>query len=831
MDYIKKTVPIKIKRKSIRAEANQMRFSPFRCFQDIESESAIRCLKLIGEYLLTKKQLTLFGIRHPQAEGRGDLHVETPAPHAFGWGLRPLAGGDVRASSNFLTHLLKHTPQLSTHSVAVIDDIKKLPSNTKTLFIGETLAVRLMSLKRKIPYGIEIVTPEILMDINWEVIPTNSWIPDVNSIYPIDLPDIEFRHNLDLLVIDSPARNLAFLPNGLAYLHNALKKTSINFQTFDLDIVTYHRYHIHRLFDRPEKNLTPGGHEMHPDPWLAEAYDQWQKPDVIEYFRPIIDETIDKIIQAKPKILGLSLQECNVRFARAVVREVKPRLPNTIILVGGFSCYQSSIGRRAFPESDYMCIGEADLTVGPLVEALAKGERPKDLPGILSRFDSPDYSFTNYPMPMDLDSLEMAKYDWTDIKLYRNYNNYQLTPIIASRGCRWSRCTFCAERFFWRVRDPKLVVDEFEYLYDQGCNLFMFNESDLNGLPEKVVAICDEIIKRKLKIRLTGQLRIHKKSDRAYFDKLVAGGFVALRFGVDAWSTNSLRLQMKGYTKDMIYQNLGDCYKAGINTEVNTVIGIPGETEADIDESIELMLKCNPYIGRHANMNTLILAIGSVYWEDPERFKIKFHKYTKEEIFEKFPSFIPSDLWHSEEPYIDQTTRIQRYKRVIETLHNNSVDMGPFLKEVFDHVAKQKGKEYSENAYNEHIESLEGAANNWKKKRREDFAYKVSSKPYTDEIPMVDQNLHIAKYDGAFWGVDSKTLEYYSNISLFAMYKTKSALMMKIVRERGIPLLLDYPRLKRHTRRALNIINTEGPSVLIKKIRNKLRQHINSITN
>ena len=47
---------------------------------------------------------------------------------------------------------------------------------------------------------------------------------------------IEFRKNLDMLLLDCPARNLSMMPNGLGYVHNALKKTNINYQTFDLDM-------------------------------------------------------------------------------------------------------------------------------------------------------------------------------------------------------------------------------------------------------------------------------------------------------------------------------------------------------------------------------------------------------------------------------------------------------------------------------------------------------------------------------------------------------------------------------------------------------------------
>ena len=110
-----------------------------------------------------------------------------------------------------------------------------------------------------------------------------------------------------------------------------------------------------------------------------------------------------------------------------------------------------------------MCIGEADLTIGPLIKSLIAGERPFNLAGVLSKFDKTDYhkNFVQAPMIHDLDRIEPPKYEWTNLDIYRNYNDYQLVPIIASRGCRWSRCTFCAERFYWRIRSAKNFVDEF----------------------------------------------------------------------------------------------------------------------------------------------------------------------------------------------------------------------------------------------------------------------------------------------------------------------------------------------------------------------------------
>ena len=362
-----------------------------------------------------------------------------------------------------------------------------------------------------------------------------------------------------------------------------------------------------------------------------------------------------------------------------------------LLLVGGFSCYNPDIGLRAFPEADYMCIGESDLTVGPLVKRLAAGERPKDLPGVVSRFDTPDQMFVPAPMQHNLDQIEFPRYEWADLSIYRNFNGYQLVPIIASRGCRWSRCTFCAERFYWRIRSPQNFVNELEWLVNQGCTLFMFNESDLNGMPEKLLEICDEIIRRDIRVRLTGQLRIQKTSDRPFYDKLRAAGFVALRFGVDAFSANALRLQKKGYTVDMIRQNLKDCWEAGIFTEVNWVIGIPGETDADCNEGVDLILENQRYIGRLANINPLILVNGSVYWIDPERHGIRF-RTSKDELYSNNPRYVPPDAWYSVDPYIDAKVRKERFENIVLRLYEAGFKVGPWAERVIADVKDARDK-------------------------------------------------------------------------------------------------------------------------------------------
>jgi len=613
----------------------------------------------------------------------------------------------VDDGGRFLGYLLKHEPGLARRIICVtqprafgtqalekqICEHPVVPHTSlppvDAALLADTRMFPRMQMRRTIPSGVSVIDPDVIAD-DAALVPSRAWTPwSRDVIYPIAVPEIEFQSGLDVLLIDCPARNLGLMPNGLGYVHNALKHTGVRFQTVDLDIILYHRFHVRRLFDEGGTVKLASGRELPTDPWQAEHYDFWTEADTLAFMASEIDEIIAKIAAARPKVLAMSIQACNEGFSTRVVDGVRQALPDITVLVGGFSCYNADIGLSAFPQADYMCIGEADLTVGPVVERLAAGERPANIAGVMSKHDDPALPFIPAPMPHDLDLLEHPRYEWYDLDVYRNYNGYQLTPVIASRGCRWSRCTFCAERFYWRIRSAPAFVDELEWLVDQGCHLFMFNESDLNGMPEKVLEICDEIIKRKLNIKLTGQLRIHKKSDRAYFQKLHEAGFVALRFGVDAFSESTLRLQKKGYTKATVRQNLHDCWEAGIFTEVNWVIGVPGETDDDVKEGIEFILENKRYIGRLANINPLILVNGGVYWLEPDKHNIVFRE-DKDVLFAKYKRAIPAHLWYSTDPYIDELVRKNRFEQIILALHEGGFEIGAWAARVIEDVQKAR---------------------------------------------------------------------------------------------------------------------------------------------
>ena len=495
-------------------------------------------------------------------------------------------------------------------------------------------------------------------------------------LYPIDIPDISIQSGLDFLLLELPPRYMPMMPNGLGYVHNILNNMGINFQTFDSNIILYHRFHSTRILENGPLPSTSTGIKME-DPWDNTNTDFWSDEKVLGFFKPFITEIVDKILSAAPKILGISLNGNNRSLAKRLVRSIKESNPDIIIIVGGYDCVYHDIAPHLFSDFDYMVIKEAELTLSPLVKKLLANEKPFDIPGVLSKYDSKNREWTGVPLLQDLDQSDFPHYEWTDTTLYQSFSRKHLIPIVASRGCNWGKCRFCAECFEFRKRSPKKVVDEIEFMYAKGFHTFHFNESDVNGDPENLYKICEEIIKRKLVLQLMGQLRIHKKNTKEYMHHLAKAGFCHLRFGVDGWSDSTLRLLNKGYNMKMAFENLKNSKQAGIYTTVNVVIGEPGETEEDIDEIIKNIIACKDSVDLVESLNTLILAAGAEYYMNPDKYRIKF-RGDRREIYEQYPHYVPTDLWFSEKPYIDQDVRLDRLDRICKCLFDANVNIGAF---------------------------------------------------------------------------------------------------------------------------------------------------------
>ncbi|MCE7988501.1 MAG: radical SAM protein [Caldilinea sp. CFX5] len=162
------------------------------------------------------------------------------------------------------------------------------------------------------------------------------------------------------------------------------------------------------------------------------------------------------------------------------------------------------------------------------------------------------------------------------------------TFIVTSRGCP-AGCKYCIKHVSYqnsvRVRSAENMCDEIEYLNKLGIyNIHMY--ADLFTVNrEHVMSFCEELIRRNIKIKWTCNSRVDYV-DEEMLTLMGKAGCWLISWGIESANEQVLKLARKGYKKEQAFKALKWAKAAGIKNWGYFIIGLPGETEESILETI-----------------------------------------------------------------------------------------------------------------------------------------------------------------------------------------------------------------------------------------------------
>ena len=163
------------------------------------------------------------------------------------------------------------------------------------------------------------------------------------------------------------------------------------------------------------------------------------------------------------------------------------------------------------------------------------------------------------------------------------------TFIVTSRGCP-AGCKYCIKHVTYqnsvRVRSAEHIVEELEYLANLGIhNIHMY--ADLFTVNrDHVVELCNLIIERKLKITWTCNSRVDYVDEEMLVLMGQAGCWL-ISWGIESANEMVLKRARKGYKKEQAFKALKWAKAAGIKNWGYFIIGLPGETEPSIRDTID----------------------------------------------------------------------------------------------------------------------------------------------------------------------------------------------------------------------------------------------------
>lgn len=277
---------------------------------------------------------------------------------------------------------------------------------------------------------------------------------------------------------------------------------------------------------------------------------------------------------------------------------------------------------RPYPSLDYVLVGEPDLSIRDLLDNLEGkiDQRSEQIRFLFSEHD-PSYEpaideqgnvdlqkikglawrdgeeiVVNFPRPFikDLNDLPIPKHELLPLQKYRMpMIKGPFTFIVTSRGCP-AGCTYCIKhvsyQFSARLRSPELIMEELWELKRMGINTIHMYADLFTVNREQVIELCQRMIDEQIDLKWMCNSRVDFV-DEEMLELMGKAGCWLISWGIESGNEEILKHAHKGADPAKAERALRWAKKAGIKNWGYFIIGLPGETEESIQDTIEFSKK------------------------------------------------------------------------------------------------------------------------------------------------------------------------------------------------------------------------------------------------
>jgi len=408
------------------------------------------------------------------------------------------------------------------------------------------------------------------------------------------MQDILSDKIVDILLIQCPPWDAEMPPLSIAYLSSYLKKYGFSVSVFDLNIDLYSDVSGDKKFL-----------------WEQKSYDWWVDDELFkgtwlsleERTSIALEEILGKI---QPRNIGISVSYASYHFASELLKIIKRFNNEAKIILGGWGCIVEG-ARNMFPKelADVFVVGEGEETLKEVLETFQLKNVIKNVPGAIFNKNCP-VTFESRSPIMDLDSIPWPLFKEFDLNQYK----YRAIPLFTSRGCI-GHCAFCNDWALtkpYRYRSAHHVFEEIKYHVENNyIEVFSFKDLLCNGNIERLNSLCDLIIDSGIKIHWSSQAIPLKEMDKELLKKMKKSGCASLTYGIESFSNHILKLMRKMFTKETVEKVLRDTYESGIEPLINIIVGFPGETDDDFEETCEAIKRNRKYISQISSIAVCLI--------------------------------------------------------------------------------------------------------------------------------------------------------------------------------------------------------------------------------
>jgi radical SAM superfamily enzyme YgiQ (UPF0313 family) len=383
-------------------------------------------------------------------------------------------------------------------------------------------------------------------------------------------------------------------PLGLAYIVEYLKAGGFVVKVFDFNLELY------RSADEKERIF-----------WEIYNINFMTISEIankmFSVFKDDIDAFVERILSFDTKFIGFSVNIASIGLAGKIATQIKKKNRDKVIIFGGTACFWENDRQCIFPEDiaavDVIVAGEGEEVLAEMLDR--KPLNYEGIEGVL--YKKEDFFRPAKPHFTDnLDKLPFPKYLEFDLDAYME----RQISIVISRGCI-GRCAFCIDHLMcgaYRYRSADKVFEEIKYhLTVNKINDFGFNDLICNGNLKQLEEICDLVIDNGFKIIWGSYAMIRKGMDESLLDKMHQAGCVFLCYGLESGCNRTLKRMNKFYSAEDAQALIRATHNARIQTAVNIILGFPGETEEDFNQTLSFIKDNKDYLHQVTNISGFVI--------------------------------------------------------------------------------------------------------------------------------------------------------------------------------------------------------------------------------
>jgi radical SAM superfamily enzyme YgiQ (UPF0313 family) len=317
------------------------------------------------------------------------------------------------------------------------------------------------------------------------------------------------------------------------------------------------------------------------------------------------EQLVKRVLASGARMVGFRSIACTVHIIAAICRQLKKQKPEITTIIGG--PHVTAVPEETFllfPELDVGVVGEGEISLYNLIEALRSGGPLDQVQGLVFRDEAGQIVTTGHsPYVRDLDSLPFPAFDLLprfperyhpSVLMYKHLPSIN---IVAGRGCT-GKCIYCDRNVFGnrlRNNSPEYTFKLMQHLNQTyGIVDFVFYDDNFVLRRQFITELCNLMIAQGAPFSWSGMARIDFL-DQDLLRLMRRAGCWQIAYGIESGNAEVLQVLKKGYQPELVSRVLDWTHEAGINAKGYFMMGNPGETLETIRETVDFACRSRLY--------------------------------------------------------------------------------------------------------------------------------------------------------------------------------------------------------------------------------------------